>query len=201
LINIGKLNSKNYKNVFYGKCCEIFNNNGLVAEVPMENNQMFLLSTESNVSFLKASVYESWLWQKRFGNLNFGSLSFMHKKNLTRGFPSFIEPDNKICEGCAIGKQHRDNFPHHHFRESEPLALVHANICGPVQTLSLGKNMYFILFMDDFSRMYWVYLLSEKSQYFSFFQRFKALVEKESRYYLKVLRTDRGGEFTSNEFK
>jgi hypothetical protein len=77
----------------------------------MTNNRMFLLSMESNVSFLKALVDESWLWHKRFGHLNFGSLSFMQKKNLVRGFPSFIEPDNKICEGCAIGKKHRDNFP------------------------------------------------------------------------------------------
>ncbi|TYK18672.1 Retrovirus-related Pol polyprotein from transposon TNT 1-94 [Cucumis melo var. makuwa] len=33
------------------------------------------------------------------------------------------------------------------------------------------------------------------------FKRFKALVEKESGYYIKALRSDRGGEFTSNEFK
>ncbi|TYK18668.1 T26F17.17 [Cucumis melo var. makuwa] len=31
--------------------------------------------------------------------------------------------------------------------------------------------------------------------------RFKTLVEKESGYYIKALRSDRGGEFTSNEFK
>jgi hypothetical protein len=40
-----------------------------------------------------------------------------------------------------------------------------------------------------------------KSQAFSCFQKFKVRVEKKSRYYLKVLRTNRGGEFTSNEFK
>nr|ADN34143.1 copia-type polyprotein [Cucumis melo subsp. melo] len=33
------------------------------------------------------------------------------------------------------------------------------------------------------------------------FKRFKALVEKESGYYIKALRSDRGDEFTSNEFK
>ena len=59
-----------------------------------------------------------------------------------------------------------------------------------MQTLSLGNNKYFLLFVDDYSRMSWVC-----------FQRFKVCVEKESGYYLKVLRTDRGGEFTSIEFK
>ena len=33
------------------------------------------------------------------------------------------------------------------------------------------------------------------------FKRFKALVEKESGYYIKALRSDRAEEFTSNEFK
>ncbi|KAA0048680.1 T26F17.17 [Cucumis melo var. makuwa] len=43
--------------------------------------------------------------------------------------------------------------------------------------------------------------LEEKSEVFGMFKRFKALVEKESSYYIKALRSDRGGEFTSNEFK
>lgn len=69
-----------------------------------------------------------------------------------------------------------------------------------MQTLYLAENKYFLLFVDDFSRMSWVYFLSEKSQAFSFFQKFKARVEKESRFYLNFLRNDRG-EFTSNDFK
>ena len=49
--------------------------------------------------------------------------------------------------------------------------------------------------------MSWVYFISHKYQAFSCFQKFKVRVEKESGHYLKVLRTNRGGEFTSNEFK
>ena len=70
-----------------------------------------------------------------------------------------------------------------------------------MQTLSHGNNKCFLLFVDDYSKISWVYFISQKSQAFSYFQKFKVRVEKESRYYLKVLRTDRGGEFTSNEFK
>ncbi|KAA0062709.1 copia-type polyprotein [Cucumis melo var. makuwa] len=41
----------------------------------------------------------------------------------------------------------------------------------------------------------------EKLEVFGRFKRFKALVEKESGYEIKALRSNRGGEFTSNEFK
>ncbi|GKV53076.1 hypothetical protein SLEP1_g59622 [Rubroshorea leprosula] len=40
-----------------------------------------------------------------------------------------------------------------------------------------------------------------KSEVFGAFQKFKALVEKESGYSIKGLRTDGGGEFTSKEFQ
>ena len=129
----------------------------------MTESRMFLLRMESNVVCLKALVDHSWLWHKRFGHLNFGSLSFMQKKNLVRGFQYSIECNNKICEGCAIGKKQRASFSHYQFRSYEPLALVHSDICGPMQSLSLGNNKYFLLFVDDYSRVSWVYFRSQNS--------------------------------------
>ena len=49
--------------------------------------------------------------------------------------------------------------------------------------------------------MLWVYILKEKSVAFTTFKNFKALVEAESDYKLKTLRSDRGGEYTSNMFQ
>ena len=43
--------------------------------------------------------------------------------------------------------------------------------------------------------------MHEKSKAFSKFKNFKVLVEKESGATIGCLRTDRGGEFTSNEFR
>ncbi|KAL0374367.1 UNVERIFIED_CONTAM: Retrovirus-related Pol polyprotein from transposon TNT 1-94 [Sesamum radiatum] len=63
------------------------------------------------------------------------------------------------------------------------------------------KNSYFVLFIDDYSRKTWVYLLKDKSEVFGKFKKFKAMVENQSGYRIKALRSDRGGEFTSNEFK
>ncbi|RVW83084.1 Retrovirus-related Pol polyprotein from transposon TNT 1-94 [Vitis vinifera] len=54
---------------------------------------------------------------------------------------------------------------------------------------------------DDHSRMSWVYFLQSKAETFETFKKFKAFVEKQSGKCIKVLRTDRGGEFLSNDFK
>ncbi|KAI5316235.1 hypothetical protein L3X38_045411 [Prunus dulcis] len=55
-------------------------------------------------------------------------------------------------------------------------------------------------FQDDFSRKTWVYFLVEKSEAFGTFKFFKSRVEKETGAFIRSLRTDRGGEFTSHEF-
>ena len=47
----------------------------------------------------------------------------------------------------------------------------------------------------------WVYLLKQKSEAFGEFKKFRAFLEKQSGHEIKALRSDRGGEFTSNEFK
>ena len=58
-----------------------------------------------------------------------------------------------------------------------------------------------MLIIDDFSRLMWVAILMNKSEAFGAFKKFKTLEESESNGALiKCLRTDRGGEFTSEEF-
>jgi len=81
-----------------------------------------------------------------------------------------------------------------------PLELVHSDVCGPFRTRSPRGEEYFILFIDDFSRMVWIGLMKHKDEAFEKFKSFKALAEKESDHKIKCLRSDRGGDFTSNEF-
>jgi len=61
-------------------------------------------------------------------------------------------------------------------------------------------EQYFILFIDDFTRMCWIGLLKHKDEAFDKFKVFKALVENDLDLKIKCLRSDRGGEFISDEF-
>ena len=57
----------------------------------------------------------------------------------------------------------------------------------------------YILFIDDFYRMCWIGLLKHKDEEFEKFKIFKALVENELDIKIKCLRSDRGGEYISDE--
>jgi hypothetical protein len=58
-----------------------------------------------------------------------------------------------------------------------------------------------MLIIDDYSRLTWVAFLKEKSEAFEKFKVFKAFTENQTRKRLKAVRFDRGGEFSSWNFK
>lgn len=74
---------------------------------------------------------------------------------------------------------------------------VHTYLCNPTRIGSSYGEMYFILFVDDHSRIMWVSFLKEKSQAFDKFKIFKEKVEIESGLKIRCLSSDRRGEFTS----
>lgn len=136
----------------------------------------------------------------RYGHLSLKGMRTLQYKKMVRGLPQ-LQASSKVCTDCMVGKQHRDAIPKKSlWRASQRLQLVHADICGPITPVSNSKKRYLISFIDDYSRKVWIYFLAEKCEAFSTFKSYKNLVEKETRAFIRCLRTDRGGEFTSSEF-
>ena len=94
----------------------------------------------------------------------------------------------------------KPSFKSKNYHTEQVLELVHTNLCGPMGIESTSGEKYYILFVDDYSRMMTVMFLRNKSETFQKFKWYLARVEKETRKTLKCLRFDRGGEFVSNEF-
>jgi transposase InsO family protein len=65
---------------------------------------------------------------------------------------------------------------------------------------SINGYVYYLSFIDDYSRKTWVYFLKSKDEVFGKFKEFKALIENLSKRKIKILRSDNGGEYTSKEF-
>ncbi len=109
--------------------------------------------------------------------------------------------DFDFCENCVYGKQNQVSFPSGGKRTKQILELVHSDVFGPVKVPSLSKFVYYVSFIDDFSRNTWIYFLKKKSEVFDRFKEFKALVENQREKKIKVLRINNGGEFCSKEFE
>ena len=77
---------------------------------------------------------------------------------------------------------------------------VHSDVCGPLSSTARGGFQYFITFTDDFNRYSYVYLMKHKSESFEKFKVFKNEVQNQLGKNSKILRSNRGGEYLSQEF-
>ncbi|GKE47398.1 retrotransposon protein, putative, ty1-copia subclass, partial [Tanacetum coccineum] len=78
--------------------------------------------------------------------------------------------------------------------------VLHTDVCGPFQSATKDGKHYYITFTDDFSRYGYVYLIKHKSDTFEVFKRYQNEVENQLGRKIKVLQSDRGGEYLSIEF-
>ena len=99
-----------------------------------------------------------------------------------------------------MAKQKKISFPRKKFGTTKNLELVHTDLSGPLRTRGFYGERYFMILVDDFTRMMWVAFLKEKLEAFEKFKIFNNRVENESGVKIKSLRSDRGGEFTPREF-
>ena len=86
-------------------------------------------------------------------------------------------------------------------RAEFPLQLIHSDICGPMNVRARHGASYFITFIDDFTRFGYVYLIAHKSEALECFKKFMNLTENQLDKKIKALRTDRGREYLSDQFR
>jgi hypothetical protein len=130
-------------------------------------------------------------WHQRLRHIGEKGLRTLQGKGMVEGmFNCTLDID--FCEHYIYGKQNRVRFPSGATREKGVLVLIHSDVFGPISVPSLGKSVYYVSFIADFSRNTWIYFLRKKSEVFDKFKEFKALVENQTEKKIKVFRTDNG---------
>jgi hypothetical protein len=135
------------------------------------------------------------LWHIRLGHLHYKALSDL--QNMVCGMPSISLSKNEICKGCMLGKNIKKAFSSSDNRAQGILDLVHSDACGPMSSPSLSGCLYYVIFIDDYSRKCWMYFLKAKSDTFDKFKEYKAFIEKQTWKHIRTLRTNNGREFES----
>ena len=78
-----------------------------------------------------------------------------------------------------------------------PLELVFSDVWGPTPTY-VGKNNFYVSFIDDYSKFTWIYLLRHKSEAFQRFHDFQNIVERMFDRKIVAMQTDWGGEYQNS---
>jgi transposase InsO family protein len=134
------------------------------------------------------------------GHINFDNLVKVTKKEAVREIPHITNPTNTLCKHFQQGKKTNTSFKSKEYSTTKPLEIVHTNLVGPTRTKGLKDERYFMLLVDDYTRMTAVCFLRKKSEAFNNFKIYKEMVVNEMDSKIKILRSDNGGKFTSKEF-
>ncbi|GKD34512.1 ribonuclease H-like domain-containing protein, partial [Tanacetum coccineum] len=103
--------------------------------------------------FAKATIDESKLWRRRLGHVNFKTINKFVKGNLVRGLPSKIFDNDHTCVAYHKGKQHKASCKSKLLSSiSQPLQMLHMDLCGPTPVRSINHKTYCLVVTDDFSR-------------------------------------------------
>jgi transposase InsO family protein len=134
------------------------------------------------------------------GHIHFDNLVKVSRRKVVREIPRITKPTNTLCKHCQQGNQTKTGFKSKEYSTTIPLEIVHTNLVGATTTKGLKDEKYFMLLVDDYTRMTVVFFLKNKSEAFENFKIYKEMVENEMDSKIKYLRYDNGGEFTSKEF-
>nr|KYP55867.1 Retrovirus-related Pol polyprotein from transposon TNT 1-94 [Cajanus cajan]KYP55887.1 Retrovirus-related Pol polyprotein from transposon TNT 1-94 [Cajanus cajan] len=102
---------------------------------------------------------EASLWHRRLGHISEKGLNCLAKKDVLLGLKS-VEMEK--CSHCMTGKQTRVSFKKHPPPRKSLLELVYSGVYGPLKVKLFSGVLYFVTFIDDWSRKLWVYALVEE---------------------------------------
>ncbi|CAI7890561.1 unnamed protein product [Closterium sp. NIES-54] len=144
-----------------------------------------------------------WLTLHRgMGHVALPILQQLVKNEMVAGIRVKGEPDEVLgCPTCMQAKFTRYLFSSSEAIAKAPLDEVVMDVVGPLKLGAAGAE-YFLIIVDVYTRMTWVYVLSEKSDVAETVKTdWLLMVERQPDRLVKAILTDRGGEFLSKDFQ
>ena len=136
----------------------------LVATVVRTSSNIYVLSEIGNEKWCLGKEDESWLWNRRMGHIHFDNLVKVSKKEAVREIPQVTKPTNTLCKHCQQGNKTKTKFKSKEYSTIRPLEIVHTDLVGPIRTKWLKDEQYFMILVDDYTRMTGVFFLRKKSK-------------------------------------
>jgi hypothetical protein len=62
------------------------------------------------------------------------------------------------CDVCELAKHHSVSFPPSVNKSVESFNIIHSDVWGPAPTSNISGAKWFVYFIDDCTRLTWVFL-------------------------------------------
>jgi hypothetical protein len=145
-------------------------------------------STRCVLSVIKPSLSQ---WH---GRLGYPSYAIVQKVLATNNLEFVRESNNEVRNACQQAKSHQLPFARSVSVSDAPLELVFSDVRGSTPN-SVGRNNYYVSFIDDYFKFMWMYMLILKLEVFEKFHLFQKHVERLLNSKIIAMQTDWGGEY------
>ena len=172
-----------------------------VYPIPSISDLSSSLNHFKSFAFVPVKPHQILLWHHRLGHPHSRVLYSVLKTVFSSLSLSMIDEVCSSCEYCISAKMHRLYLNKSSIVSTSILEIVHSDVWGPSPITSLLGFNYYVLFVDDYTRFTWLFLLKSKSEVLFMFKHFKNMVETQHNSKLKILRIDNGSEYTNAEFQ
>jgi hypothetical protein len=205
LISISKLDVAGFRAKFgNGTCTIIAPDQRIIAQIPAAGglytigNLTERMSEHANAAAQRISLTQA---HRIMGHISYGAVRDAIRSGHITGIELEDGDEGEFCEACAQAKPHRKPFPKQARNRSEHFGeRVHADLWGPASVESLGRKKYSVDFTDDATRWTDIDFLAQKDHALRSYKTLDKRFETQEGSPIKILRSDRGGEFKSDEF-
>ena len=198
IISVSYLIKKGFHLNFCNNGCYILLNDVFYVDGTLSNEIYIsdvsnpILNVNDNKKQKRDNLKSSFLWHCCLSHISERRMTKLHRCG---SLGSFHYESFDTCESCLLGKMTKLPFKGNGERANGLLDLIHTDVCGPMSMHARGGFVYFITFIDEYSRYGYLYLMSYKFEAFERFKELRNEVEKQLGRSIKSLRSDQGGEY------
>jgi hypothetical protein len=181
ILSVSQMCDQCHKVTFDSQKCKIRKEGSekLIVTTARTLRNIYVLSEIGNEKCCLGKEDEIWLWHKRMGHIHFDNLVKVNKMEPVREMPQITKPTNTLCKHCQQGKKTKTRFKSKEYSTTGPLEIVHTDLVGPTTIKGLKGEKYFMLLVDDYTRMTAIFFLRNTSEAFENFKVYKEMVENE----------------------
>ena len=122
------------------------------------------------------------LWHSRLGHASISKV----KQLVSQGLLCSVSNKSFYCVPCQFSKQIALPFNNNAL---SPFDLIHFDAWGPSPISTQGGSRYFVIFVDDFSQYFWIYLFKIRYELYQIYHDFTKMIETQFSKPIKVFRS------------
>jgi hypothetical protein len=135
------------------------------------------------------------LWHCRLAHSSIGKMRHL----VSQGHLGSVTNESLECTSCQTAKQPALSFNKSTSISNSSFNLVHSDIWGPAPTPSMGGSRYFVLFIDDYSRFTWIFMMKNRHELPQIYINFAKMIKTQFSKTIKVFRRDNAMEYRDSK--